>query len=375
MDVFYTTPRLHVLSAEKRCGKTTLLNVTKLLVREPIAIVNPSPASLYTLIEQIHPTLLLDEIDRTFARKDTADITAIVNSGFERGTTVPRVILEPKRKIEYFDVFGPMMLVGIDKSNLPDTIADRSIQIRLKRRVGSELVEAYRPRTKAAEGLALQERLQQWAEAVRDKARELDNPIFPPGVEDRNADKWEALFIVADVADVTDVTRDTFVTAKIGGWGARVRQAALDFLREEQDAEPASNSELILKNLSDIFEENQSGADRYKTVTLLDRLTNIDEAPWSSFEYGKPLSGRGLARLLRPYGIKPTTLRFGPTEEAKGYRRADFEDAFKRYLSNRVPTETGVTSVSPVTPVTVNEQYRAFMDRAFTDRQHRPSWR
>src|SRR5438270_15949 len=91
MDAFYTTPRLHILSAEKRCGKTTLLTIIELLVNNPITIVNPSPASLFTLIELKHPTLLLDEIDRTFAKKDTTEITAIINSGFKRGAKVPRV--------------------------------------------------------------------------------------------------------------------------------------------------------------------------------------------------------------------------------------------------------------------------------------------
>jgi hypothetical protein len=140
-DVFYTTPRLHILSAVKGCGKTTLLNVTELLVKDAVSLVNPSPASLFTLIEQKHPTLLLDEIDRLFAKKDTSDITAIINSGFQKGAKVARVSLEPRRSVEYFDVFGPTALVGIDKSNMPDTITDRSIPIRLKRRMSIERVE------------------------------------------------------------------------------------------------------------------------------------------------------------------------------------------------------------------------------------------
>jgi hypothetical protein len=109
IDAFYTTPRLAILSAEKRCGKTTLLRITKLLTQNPIAIVNPSPASMYTLIEysNVLPTLLLDEIDRTYQRKDTADMTAIVDSGFQSDQTVPRVVMEPKRHVEYFKVFRP----------------------------------------------------------------------------------------------------------------------------------------------------------------------------------------------------------------------------------------------------------------------------
>ena len=48
-------------------------------------------------------------------------------------------------------------------------------------------------------------------------------------------------------------------------------------------------------------------------------------------EPGRPLDPRGLARLLRPYEIKPTTVRVG-NATAKGYSRADMWDAWQRYL-------------------------------------------
>lgn len=339
MDIFYTTSRLHIVSASKRCGKTTLLNITKLLVHDPIAIVNPTPASLYTLIEHEHPTLLLDEIDRTFSKKDTSDITSIVNSGFERGATVPRVYTEPKRKVEFFNVFGPMMLVGIDKHNMPDTIADRSVPLRLKRRIGAEKVEPYRPRKKAAEGIALRDKLEVWANLVSEKAKEMDDPVFPDGIEDRQADKWEAIFIVADVADATGGTGGTGPTEGTG-WGDRARQAALFFLREEEDTKSTSPSELILKDIKD-----QSYEDKISTSILLDRLTNIPKSIWSNYEFGKPLSARGLGRLLEPYGIKSKMIRFG-NDQARGYYKAQFEDAWERYLP-----EASVTPVIDVPSV------------------------
>jgi hypothetical protein len=350
IDVWYNTPRLHIVSAEKRCGKTTLLNITKLLVNKPIAIVNPTPASLYTLIEQEHPTLLLDEIDRTFSKKDTSDITSIVNSGFERGANVPRVTIEPKRKVEFFNVFGPMMLVGIDKHNMPDTIADRSIAIRLKRRIGAEKVEPYRPRKKAAQGVALRERLEAWASAVSDKAREMDDPIFPRGIESRQADKWEAIFVVADVADATDGTEDT-ANSRGTAWGQKARQAALFFLKEEQETETTSHSELILKDIDNIFRHELFAKDKYSTSGLLDKLVNLSESIWSNYEFGKPLSARGLGRLLEPHGIKSKMIRFkdGTREDqARGYYKSQFEDAWARYLPKPDTHEISVPSVPAV---------------------------
>jgi hypothetical protein len=60
--------------------------------------------------------LLIDEVDRLFSKRDTSDITAIVNSGFQRGARVPSVMQEPTRKVEYFEVFGQMLISGIDTS-------------------------------------------------------------------------------------------------------------------------------------------------------------------------------------------------------------------------------------------------------------------
>jgi hypothetical protein len=52
MDIFDTTPRLHIASAVKGCGKTRLLQVIELLVPKAISLLSPSPASLYTLIQE-----------------------------------------------------------------------------------------------------------------------------------------------------------------------------------------------------------------------------------------------------------------------------------------------------------------------------------
>src|SRR5215470_13555036 len=71
LDAFYTTPRLAIVSPDKKCGKSRLLTITSLLVKKPQMLVNPSPAALFTLIDQEKPTLLLDEIDRTYEKKDT----------------------------------------------------------------------------------------------------------------------------------------------------------------------------------------------------------------------------------------------------------------------------------------------------------------
>jgi hypothetical protein len=348
MDAFYYAPRLHITSATSGCGKTTLLNLTNLLVHKPMPILNPSPASLYTLIDQEHPTLLIDEIDTLFSKKDTFDITSIVNSGFDRSSQgVPRVSIEPRR-VDFFNVFGPMLLSGIDKNNMPDTIENRCIQIRLRKKLSSEAVKTYRSHKHKPIGDALRHKLEAWIKdnAILEKAKAmaLNDPALPEGMADRYADKWEPLFIVADVTDETDVTANS-------EWGKKAREAALFFLSEDKDLEPTDNSELLLKDIQDIF-NNEADKDKRPTAQLLDQLNSMTEAQWSAFSYGKNLTARDLARLLKPYGIKSQTIRF-KDNPVKGYYRSDFEDAWKRHLSN--PSVLSVTSVTDVTSVANNE--------------------
>ncbi len=73
-------------------------------------------------------------------------------------------------------------------------------------------------------------------------------------------------------------------------------------------------------------------------------LCAADEAPWWSLR-GELLDGRGLTRLLKPYGARPATLREGK-RTFKGYRRASFEDAWARY----VPEEESKQAKHPSHP-------------------------
>jgi Protein of unknown function (DUF3631) len=47
---------------------------------------------------------------------------------------------------------------------------------------------------------------------------------------------------------------------------------------------------------------------------------------------GEPITDRQLAKLLKPFGIISTTVHPPGAPHAKGYCRADFEDAWERYL-------------------------------------------
>jgi hypothetical protein len=82
---------------------------------------------------------------------------------------------------------------------LPDTLLARSIIIRMRRRLRTEAVEPYRRRDHAPQGKEIGRRLAGWAGTVIEAAKSM-RPEMPAGVEDRAADCWEALLVVADLA-------------------------------------------------------------------------------------------------------------------------------------------------------------------------------
>jgi hypothetical protein len=77
-DAFAITPRLAIISAVMRSGKTTLLDVLSCLVHRPISTANAIPAALYRMIEKLRPTLLIDEADSCF--NCTVALTASMRS-------------------------------------------------------------------------------------------------------------------------------------------------------------------------------------------------------------------------------------------------------------------------------------------------------
>jgi hypothetical protein len=75
--------------------------------------------------------------------------------------------------------------------------------------------------------------------------------------------------------------------------------------------------------------------DQLTTAELIGRLVNDEESPWVGRTWAAPgetvLTPRMLAFLLRGFGPRPVNIRHHG-DQAKGYRRVDFADAWSRYL-------------------------------------------
>lgn len=311
---FDSTPRLALLSPEKQSGKTRTLELLELLCAGAEFLTDASASFVFRLVGTGQVTILLDECDALWTKKggdETAEaLRGIVNSGHRKGAKVGRVAMVGQTaQLERHSVYAPVALAGIGAC-LPDTILDRSVVVRMRRRAPAEHVEPYRDRDGRPQGEALRDRLVVWCESVETKIG-CPWPDMPPGVHDRPADVWEPLLAVADAAG--------------GDWPKRARAACVSFVAGSTE-DTASSGVRLLADLREVFGDREA----MSTVAVLEQLCKLDEAPWGDL-WGKPLDARGLAKRLRPYGVKPKDVRIG-SWNGKGYGRADLWDAWTRYL-------------------------------------------
>jgi curved DNA-binding protein CbpA len=335
-------PRLVIRSPVKRCGKSRLLDVLSQLVADPLLTVDISAAALVHSLDPFDPpTVILDEADAIFGRALRGDekaehLRGLLNAGFGRGRPYKRYNAST-RQVEDCPTFALAILACI--GGLPDTIEDRAVVITMGRKTPDEKVRRYRRRDQPRIR-TLGEQLSAW---VLPRARMIGDaePALPDALNDRQQDAWEPLLAVADAAG--------------GDWPKRAATAALE-LAAEVEAD-TSLGERLLADLRDVFGD----ADAMHGDAILAGLLKISEAPWGDY-YGKPLNARGLARLLKPYGVASVQVRVGG-EGRKGYRRDHLHDAWTRYLSpSRGGSETSEPSETPqvsgLPPVSVSDGKR-----------------
>ena len=333
LDAAYSTPYLHVTSAEEESGKTRLLEVLELLVPEPILAADITEAALYRVIDQKIPTLFLDEVDAVFSKKKDKDGTkdvfrSLLNAGYRRGMKVYRAQQNGGSALDEFEVFCPKALAGL--GDLPRTLASRSIRIQMQRRAQDEPVEDFFRQDLEGEAEAFQEKLLTWRERSVETLASL-RPLRVHGLRDRANEVWRPLLSISSTGG--------------GIWEVRGRGAAATL--SQAGIEP-SYGILLLEDIHRIMVEEHD-FDRLSTTELLDWLYLIEESPWAEWWKDGKGGPRGIAKLLKPYGILSRTIRIeGAT--VKGYMRESFVDAWTRLLAPDLPPGKSVTASQPPHP-------------------------
>jgi hypothetical protein len=342
-NAFDYTPYLSVFAVEKRSGKSRLLEVLSLLVRNARLTSGSSSAALIRSVDEDNPTtILLDEVDAVYSKKNDAEAEntrQFLNAGFRRGAKFLRCVGQGTAiEVKEFPAFCPKALSGIGRC-LPDTVLDRSLPVELVRQSREDRAERFREREAEAKVATIHAELEAWVQlpGVIDTLRDA-RPGLPEELTDRQQDYCEPLLAIADMAG--------------GDWPGRSRVALIRLCSQEEDA---SLGVKLLADIKGIFDSK--GADKLHTIDLLNALVAIeDDRPWATWwlddlkhdKHEKPASR--LSKLLKPYGTKQRPIKSRPIrlsdKVARGYEIDDFKHAFERYLPSPGKAVTTVTTVT-----------------------------
>jgi hypothetical protein len=306
MSEWESTPRLAFMSPEKGSGKTRALEVSQHLVPYPVRVSQATTGYVLARVsEDPPPVLFYDEIDAVYGRKakGNEELRSILNAGHRRGATAGRGSWENGAlAAREYSCYCAVVLAGLGK--LPDTVADRAVIIPMKKRKRTEPVTPWRERVNADEAKTIGDALGSWMTSASLSWAE----SMP--VEDRAADVWEALIMVADAAG--------------GHWPTTARMAAVVLTSREPQT---SDGVQLLRDLRIVFGAN----DKMRSEDIVNALSELPESPWRRFHAdGSAVNFWDLSRLLKEHGIRPKDVWIDGGC-AKGYTADDLWDAWERY--------------------------------------------
>jgi hypothetical protein len=323
-NAFEYTPRICIISPEKRCGKTLVLQILESLSFHPLNVSNITAASAFRFIDEHKPTMLIDEADSFFKKSD--ELRGVVNAGYKWNGAVLRCVIVGKNiETKKFLCFAPCALASIGR--LQDTIMDRAVIITMERKKETESVALLRSRILNDEVCDLRRKCIRFMIDIADEAGQL-RPELPSWLNDRESDIWEPLFSIA--ALISDKWRDkAYESAKI-------------LTRAQDDMDKESTRTQLLSDIRTVFAEEKS--DWLASKKLIELLNEIDDSPWGDYNHGNGINASYLGFQLRQFRIKSEQVwRNGI--RCRGFGLEMFSDVFRRYLSD---PESDCAVVPPV---------------------------
>jgi hypothetical protein len=324
MSLWDITPRMGFFSPEPGSGKSRALEVSRRVAHNPMPTASITGSAFMRMVHDGDYTIFIDELEGIYANAQARDansgLTSVLNAGFESDAVAHRC--ESKtNKPETFNIYAPVMLAGLNRAKLPDSLKSRMIAVHMKRRLPGDDLAEFRKRYAEAEAKPIREALEEWCDEVQSRI-DLDAVPMPNDIRDRDADCWTPLFAVANVAG--------------GEWPARVAAAARWFVNARVDDSADSSG---LRLLRDCVAAMEAG----HTLTcepdwLRAQLFNMSDAPWSTWgQKGTGITTFSLKQWLKDYGIKPYAVKVSG-DVVKGYHLKKFKEELARYPA---PDEAG----------------------------------
>ena len=231
-------------------------------------------------------TLLIDEADTFLTNNEEisgeSSIAVIVgSSGF-----VLRLVgdnHEPRQ----FSTWAAVAIALI--GNLPETLQDRSILIRMRRRLPFEAIAQFRSGSDRTIVEILARKVSRHGPTTISKRIRAMDPAMPPTITNRDADNWRPLLAIADAVG--------------GEWPARARAIA-EAMTAKAEGDDQSLKTMLLEDIRFVFVAE--GVDKLPSAQLVEALIAMKDRPWPELgRAAKPITQNKLAALLKDFGIRP----------------------------------------------------------------------
>lgn len=331
LDAANVSPILAITAPEKRSGKTTLLDLHQAVDCKPMSASNMTGAVLFRTVDALHPTLLADEAE-TFLNGNE-ELRGIINSGHRKTSAwILRCVGDDHEPTPFSTWSAKAIALN---GRLPSTIEDRSIEIKMRRKVREEHVSPFQFEKLFNDKSDLRRKLVRWSQSNIELLSKDQEVSMPDALDDRARDNWRPLLRIAD---------------RCGGqWPDLARTAAIKLSGDREDP---STKAMLLSDIKELF--MKADTDKLPSTWIVDELNEMEERPWPEWKHDKPMTKGQLAAQLRPFGVKPKTIRlkdgntFRVGDTAKGYDVEQFKDVWERYLS--APIATPAEGVTPSQP-------------------------
>lgn len=291
LDKWDYSGRLYITAPQPGVGKSAQAKVIERMTPNGHRTVGTSAPGLFRAIADRRPTVFLDEADNQFSPyggKDKADVTAVVNGGYEPGNYVQRSV--GGVSVSY-ETYTAMAIVGIDNGTLPEPTQTRCIPVRMSPIPKGVETERYRYRL---HGDFCDEVRWQLTNAA------MDYEWTECPFKMRQADLWESLWAVAKAAG--------------GEWPERCRKAA----EHHQWRDAVSEQQRFLMAVHDYFVKHPAEK-KVQSSVLAQWVSSYDNLP--------TMKGKGVAmRLQRGYEVFPQK------RSESWYHLSDLQPVFDKWL-------------------------------------------
>jgi hypothetical protein len=305
---------LAFLSPKESCGKSHAADIVGWASARPEILVSITEASLFRLITEEEPTIVIDEAEVLCGDGETAiAVRAILHAGNAPDDCIIRCN-QKTHELERFSPFCPKIFCTIGR--LPRPLASRCIAVGMKRKKASEKTGKFIRHKLKAQLRKFSVDMAVWVAQHQEEIQRVYDSLPEDSFEGRGSENFAPLEAILSVADP--------------GRLPELQQVRLE-LTGVSNQDMGDDGVQLLLDIRGVFVEE--GVDELQSVKLAHALVKIETSPWGDRllgRFGNPSTAK-LAALLRPFGIRPDRIG-GKDSQARGYALAWFQDAFDRYI-------------------------------------------